>query len=349
LNFDNGRAMTRDFTIPIGTDLWLAPLAESDRAAIVELINDPAIADRMLKVPHPYSDLNFDEFLAITNAVVEVGPSVNFTVHHSEFGPVGGFGFEGLRIGHRVELGYWLGQRFWGQGIMPRVIRSACEFAFREFRVARITAHVFTSNPASARALEKCGFMCEGLLRNCFIKNDEPIDARLFALLEPDLSQPAVGPSESDPSESLFQIARATPGDVSEVAALFDAYRQFYGQPSDLAAATAFIAERISRGESTILLARQGGSAVGFTQLYPSFSSVSMKRVLVLNDLFVRTESRQQGVGTALIEAAAELGREKNCHRLTLCTEVVNAPAQSLYESLGWVRDEKFFYYSFEL
>jgi ribosomal protein S18 acetylase RimI-like enzyme len=74
-----------------------------------------------------------------------------------------------------------------------------------------------------------------------------------------------------------------------------------------------------------------------------------MKRVLVLNDLFVRPELRQQGVGTALIEAAAELGREKNCRRLTLCTEVVNAPAQSLYESHGWVRDEKFFYYSFEL
>jgi RimJ/RimL family protein N-acetyltransferase/GNAT superfamily N-acetyltransferase len=340
--------MACDFTIPIGTELWLAPLAESDRSAIVPLINDRGIADRMLRVPHPYGDADFDAFLAITS-VSEEGHPLHLTIHHSDFGPIGGFGFEGLCMGHRVELGYWLGQRFWGQGIIPRVIRGACEFAFREFRVARIIAHVFTSNPASARALEKSGFVCEGLLRNCFVKNDEPIDARLFSLLESDHAAAEVGPAETVLSESSLQIEQATLADVTEVTSLFDAYRQFYGQPSDLAAATAFIVERISRGESTILIARQEGVAVGFAQLFPSFSSVSMRRILILNDIFVRSESRRQGVGAALIEAATVLGRERNCRRLALCTAIVNTTAQSLYESRGWVRDEEFFYYSLEL
>jgi RimJ/RimL family protein N-acetyltransferase len=341
--------MSQDSTIAVSTDLWLAPLAESDRAAVTELLNDEQIASRMLKVPHPYGEADFDSFLAIARSATEDAPPVHFTIHHREHGPIGGFGFEGLRIGHRVELGYWLGQSFWGQGIMPRVIRRACEFAFREFQVTRVFAHVFTTNPASTRVLEKCGFVCEGLLRNALLKNGEPIDARMFALLAAELSSDGIVEPEVPAEESRLKIERAITSDVPEVAALFDAYRQFYGQLGDLSAATGFVSERLSRGESTILVARLDGSAVGFTQLYPSFSSVSMRRILVLNDLFVRLESRKLGVGTALIEAAAEFGRDQNCRRLTLCTQITNRIAKSIYESRGWVRDEEFYYYSFEL
>lgn len=339
--------MAHDSTIPVSTDLWLAPLADSDRAAVVELLNDQRIADRMLKVPHPYSDADFDTFLDM--AAAETGPPSHFTIHHREHGPIGGLGFEGLRIGHRVELGYWLGRRFWGQGIMSCVIRRACEFAFREFQVTRIFAHVFTANAASARALEKNGFVCEGLLRNGLLKNGEPIDAHMFSLLAIDFPLDENVEHDEHASRASLRIGRASVVDVLEVAPLFDAYRQFYGQESDLSASTAFINERLSRGESTILVARQDGVAVGFTQLYPSFSSVAMRRILVLNDLFVRPESRKLGIGSALIEAAVATGREKNCRRLTLCTEVVNTVAQTLYESRGWVRDEQFYYYSFGL
>lgn len=340
--------MLEPLTIPVSDTLHLATIAESDRAPISRLLNDRQVADQMLRIPHPYSESDFDTFLEVAENSATSQPQ-HFTVHHSEHGPIGGLGFEALRHGHRVEIGFWLGRPFWGQGIMPTVIRAACDYAFHEFQVQRITAHVFKTNAASARALEKCGFVYEGLLRDCFIKNDEPIDARLFALLKSDLPLAPQTLSSSSTKPERLRVAQATERDLAEIAALFDGYRQFYGQSSDLPAATEFIGERLARRESTILLARLDGQAVGFTQLYPSFSSVSMRPILILNDLFVCEDARRAGVAHALMDAAEELGRQQNCRRLCLCTEVTNTIAQSLYESRGWTRDEQYYHYDLEL
>lgn len=133
--------------------------------------------------------------------------------------------------------------------------------------------------------------------------------------------------------------------DLDSVAALFDRYRQFYGQPSDIAGARDFINSRLSRGESMIFLAEREGRAVGFTQLYPSFSSVSMGPILILNDLFVGEEARGQGVGRALLAAAAAYGKEKGALRLALSTARDNVTAQRLYEAEGWLRDSAYFHY----
>lgn len=342
--------MLEPLTIPVSDDLHLATIFESDRVPISNLLNDRQVADQMLRIPHPYSESDFDTFLEVAESSAANNQPQHFTLHHSEHGPIGGFGFEALRHGHRVEIGYWLGRPFWGQGIMPTVIRSACEHAFRVFGVKRITAHVFKSNAASARALEKCGFVYEGLLRECFIKNDEPIDARLFALLKSDLPlAPQTLLSSAAAAPEPLSVTQATERDLAQVTALFDGYRQFYGQSSDLPAATEFIGERLARRESTILLARRDDQAVGFTQLYPSFSSVSMRPILILNDLFVREDARQAGVAHALMAAAEDLGRQQNCRRLCLCTEVTNTIAQSLYESRGWSRDEQYYHYDLEL
>ena len=147
--------MLEPLTIPVSDSLHLTSIAESDRAPISRLLNDREVSDRMLRIPHPYAESDFDSFLEVANSCAADNQPQHFTLHHSEHGPIGGFGFEALRHGHRVEIGYWLGRPFWGQGIMPTVIRAACEYAFREFQVQRITAHVFKSNAASARALEK--------------------------------------------------------------------------------------------------------------------------------------------------------------------------------------------------
>lgn len=341
--------MLETLTIPVSDDLYLAPIAESDRATISRLLNDREVAEQMLRIPHPYTESDFDAFLEVAQSSAADSQPQHFTLHHSEHGPIGGLGFEALRHGHRVEIGYWLGRQFHGQGIMPTVIRAACEYAFREFHVQRITAHVFKTNAASVRALEKCGFGFEGLLRDCFLKNDEPIDAQLFVLLKSDLPLAPL-PQHADPAESKsLRVTQATERDLSEIAALFDGYRQFYGQPGDLAAATAFVGDRLARRESTILLARLAGKAIGFTQLYPCFSSVSMRPILILNDLFVSEDARQKGVAHALMEAAEQMGRRQKCRRLCLCTEVTNTIAQSLYESRGWVRDEQYYHYDLEL
>jgi GNAT superfamily N-acetyltransferase len=146
-------------------------------------------------------------------------------------------------------------------------------------------------------------------------------------------------------------VRQAGPGDVDAVAPLFDAYRQFYQQPSDPALARAFIAERLARSESVIFLAERDGRAVGFVQLYPLFSSTAARprRLWLLNDLFVSPSARGGGVGRSLLERARRLGEETGAAGLELVTARTNAPAQRLYESLGWRQDEQFLRYELGL
>jgi ribosomal protein S18 acetylase RimI-like enzyme len=144
-------------------------------------------------------------------------------------------------------------------------------------------------------------------------------------------------------------IRQAVLADLDAVAILFDGYRQFYGQASDEAAAKTFLKARFEHGQSVVLLAESQGQTVGFTQLYPSFSSVSMARVFVLNDLFVAPTARRLGVGEALLNAAANHARQLGAVRLSLTTNVQNLPAQALYESMGWARDQKFYAYHLTL
>ena len=147
-----------------------------------------------------------------------------------------------------------------------------------------------------------------------------------------------------------MNIHQASLADLDSLAPLFDGYRQFYGQPADLGKARSFLAERIERDESLILLARdEAGAGAGFTQLYPLFSSVRAVRTWLLNDLFVASASRRQGVAASLLKAAAEQARERGAASLSLSTALDNAPAQALYESLGWRRESGFCEYSLGL
>lgn len=148
-----------------------------------------------------------------------------------------------------------------------------------------------------------------------------------------------------------FQIRQATSADLDAATVLFDGYRQFYGQPADLPRARAFLAERMARDESIILLAldENTGAGLGFTQLYPSFSSVRTVRTWLLNDLFVAAAARRQGVAAALLQAAADRTRELGAASLSLSTALDNHPAQALYESMGWQRDRQFCEYGLAL
>jgi ribosomal protein S18 acetylase RimI-like enzyme len=133
--------------------------------------------------------------------------------------------------------------------------------------------------------------------------------------------------------------------DLDALVPLFDGYRQFYEQPSDARGARAFLQERLERAESVIFIATRGKTALGFTQLYPSFSSVSMKRLWILNDLFVAPEGRRQGVGARLLERARDFAAETEAKGLELTTARDNLSAQALYESQGWARDNVFMTY----
>jgi ribosomal protein S18 acetylase RimI-like enzyme len=139
----------------------------------------------------------------------------------------------------------------------------------------------------------------------------------------------------------------ASAADLDAIAPLFDAYRQFYDKPADLALARRYLAERFQRRESVIYVAEnERGDIVGFTQLYPAFCSVLADRTYVLYDLFVTPAARGTGAGRALMEAAEQHGRETGVARLELQTAKTNKIGQSLYESCGWERDEAFYVYS---
>ncbi len=133
---------------------------------------------------------------------------------------------------------------------------------------------------------------------------------------------------------------------LDAIAQLFDAYRVFYSQPSDPDGARQFIRARLTGDDAHIICAvNEADVVVGFTQLYPCFSSVSMERTWILNDLFVDPRARRSGVGRMLLEAARQHALATGAVRLELATEKTNVTAQSLYQSQGWVREEKFFRY----
>ena len=143
---------------------------------------------------------------------------------------------------------------------------------------------------------------------------------------------------------NAFAIRRATDADIARIAPLFDAYRSFYGQPPDIARADAFLRERLARGESALLLAERDGEALGFTQLYPLFSSVRTARLWLLNDLFVADSARRQGVARGLLDAAAAFAREQGAAGLMLETGRDNHPARALYRAAGWNEDASQWY-----
>lgn len=141
-----------------------------------------------------------------------------------------------------------------------------------------------------------------------------------------------------------LQIKKAAVEDVTALSALFNSYRVFYKQASDINAAGNFLSERLQRNESVIFMAALDGAAVGFCQLYPIFSSVGLQRTWLLNDLFVSEAARGKGVAAALLQKAKEFGIETNARWLLLQTGADNSTAQLVYEKNGWQRVTDLFY-----
>ena len=134
--------------------------------------------------------------------------------------------------------------------------------------------------------------------------------------------------------------------DIDAVAPLFDDYRAFYKATPDQAGARAFLFDRWRLGESVLFIAFDDGEPRGFVQLYPIFTSVEMRRMWLLNDLFVRETARGTGVGRALMRRAEEHARETGAAGLTLSTATDNVTAKALYESERYEPDSVFCVYN---
>lgn len=146
----------------------------------------------------------------------------------------------------------------------------------------------------------------------------------------------------------MITIRHATINDTDQLTDLFDLYRIFYRQPSDRSGAKLFLQDRVRNRESEIIVAEEEGKLIGFTQLYPQFSSVKMKKFWILNDLFVLELYRRMGVARGLIKAAQQFARETSAAGLLLETEKVNTAANKLYPSCGFITYEETNFYWWE-
>ena len=146
-----------------------------------------------------------------------------------------------------------------------------------------------------------------------------------------------------------MKIIQATTNEIEVLAKLFDEYRVFYEKPSDINGARNFLKERISNGESIAFIAYDvDNNPMGFTHLYPLFSSTRMARFWLLNDLYVNPQYRKLGVGEALLERAKQLVKDSNACGMMLETASDNIPAQNLYLKNGWEKDNGHYYFSWD-
>jgi ribosomal-protein-alanine N-acetyltransferase len=175
--------------IPVRDNFYLSAVTLDDKTALLEHLRVKDIHDTTMNIPFPYSEADADWWLGKrVGQTLRHGKEVTFAIRDNGklIGVVGADSFE-VGESHRAEIGYWLAKPYWGRGLMTDVVRAYIHYAFREFELERLTAHVFEFNQASARVLEKNGFTLEGRLRRHFLKNGELIDGRLYGLLKEDV------------------------------------------------------------------------------------------------------------------------------------------------------------------
>ncbi len=145
----------------------------------------------------------------------------------------------------------------------------------------------------------------------------------------------------------MISIQPHTSDCIESTVQLFDEYRVFYQQPSNLAAAEQFIRDRTALNDSIIYLAVVDKKTVGFLQIYPTFSSIQMGQVWLINDLFVSKSSRDSGIGSALIQHALSQAQLKQIKAVRISTENINQSAQRLYRKHDFIEDTKFIHFNF--
>ena len=147
-----------------------------------------------------------------------------------------------------------------------------------------------------------------------------------------------------------FKIIEAESNHIEQVGELFDLYRQFYKYESNLIESTNYIKDRINNKESKIFIAiNDNNEAIGFVQLYETFGSLDLGKIIILYDLYVKKDHRKNKVGRQLMLRSHEYAKKINAKRIQLSTAIDNFIGQSLYESLGYVKDADFYTYDFEI
>jgi len=170
----------------ISPRLRLRPFALSDADAVQQLAGDAAVADMTLNIPHPYPDGDAAEWIATHREAWDAGTSVTFAMTHADYGVCGTVSLRVTRA-HRVgELGYWVGQPYWGHGYATEAVREVLRFAYETLDLNRIQASHLPRNPASGRVMQKVGMQREGLHRASYLKGGQFQDVVEYAMLRGD-------------------------------------------------------------------------------------------------------------------------------------------------------------------
>ena len=175
--------------IRVREGIYLSGVTPADKPALLEHLQERAIYETTMNIPYPYSGADADWWIKKRiEHTRQQGKEVTFAIR--EAGKlIGVVSADSLEVGttHRAEIGYWLARPRWGRGVMTDAVRAFVNYAFAELDVLRLTAHVLEFNIASARVLEKNGFILEGRLRKHFRKNGQLVDGRVYGLLKAEL------------------------------------------------------------------------------------------------------------------------------------------------------------------
>ena len=169
--------------IQIDSYIHISELDKKDEAALVKWLNDEVIYRNTLRIPFPYRPEHARDFLQYAKTMQkEHRHATEWAIRNPAGELVGCVGFSRIygKYAHKDEIGYWLAAPYRGKGIMTRVVAVVSDIGFRHFDLFRLEAPVFTYNPASGRVLEKCGFVCEGTLRNYVVKESRPMDVFMY-------------------------------------------------------------------------------------------------------------------------------------------------------------------------
>lgn len=173
--------------VELPNGIRLTEIRRSDQDALIVFLNDRMIYELTKRIPFPYTTADADEWFAMVEKMTaEAGQSVAWAIRNKDGKLIGDVGLDwpGPYRLHRAEIGYWLAKPFWGRGIMTDVVKAVCQHGFDKLGLAKINAHVFSFNEASARVLEKCGFEQEGYLRRHTVKDGRFIDSKVFGLVK---------------------------------------------------------------------------------------------------------------------------------------------------------------------
>lgn len=176
--------------IQVRPDIYLSPVRESDKAAVAEYLSDRDIHLNTLTIPYPYTEADAELWIRKRlEHTQRVGQDVSFAIRNADDKMIGAVGADNLEPGmdYKAEIGYWLAKPYWGRGIMTDAVGAFIEYAFDEFQLEKLVAHVFDLNTGSTRVLEKNGFQLEGRLRKHYLKNGGMVDARVYGLLKEDV------------------------------------------------------------------------------------------------------------------------------------------------------------------